>query len=64
MESWQSRRELLMRLESAEFSKVLRALELSATNPEVSIYEVVRKHGLELIEEVRTTSHQGRGITL
>jgi quinol monooxygenase YgiN len=64
MEEWESRRDLLRRLESPEFSKVLTAMELSAVKPEVSIYEVVRKHGMELIEEVRTTSHQGRGVNL
>jgi quinol monooxygenase YgiN len=64
METWESKRDLLRRLESAEFSKILETMELSAVKPEVCIYEVVGKHGLELIEDVRTTSHQGRGVKL
>jgi quinol monooxygenase YgiN len=53
VESWQSEADLLRRLRSEEYGKVLATMELSRTKPEVVIYEVVGQKGLELIERVR-----------
>ena len=53
MESWHSEEDLLRRLRSDEYAKVLATMELSSTKPEVLIYEVTGQRGLELIERAR-----------
>jgi quinol monooxygenase YgiN len=56
VESWQSEEDLLRRLRSEEYGKVLATMELSRRKPEVVIYEVVGQKGLELIERAREQS--------
>jgi quinol monooxygenase YgiN len=58
METWQSMDDLLKRLQSAEFGKVLEAMESSACEPEFSVFELANQHGLELIERVRRVGWQ------
>jgi quinol monooxygenase YgiN len=53
VESWQSEEDLLRRLRSDEYTKVLATMELSSAKPEVLIYDVARQSGLELIEQAR-----------
>jgi quinol monooxygenase YgiN len=53
VESWQSEEDLLRRLRSDDYAKVLATMELSNRKPEVLIYEVARQRGLELIEQAR-----------
>ena len=52
-ESWDSEKDLVRRLQSTGYAKVLATMEMSMRKPEVFIYEVVRQNGLELIERVR-----------
>jgi len=54
MESWQSKDDLLRRLQSDEYAKILATMELSAMKPEVCVYEVINQQGLEMIEKVRS----------
>jgi len=54
LETWESMADLLRRLQSGEFGKVLEAMESSARAPEFSVYELINPRGLELIERVRT----------
>ncbi len=56
VESWQSEEDLLRRLRSDDYAKVLATMELSNTKPEVLIYEVAGQRGLELIEQARESS--------
>jgi quinol monooxygenase YgiN len=52
-ESWEAKKDLVRRLQSAGYAKVLATMEMSVRKPEVFIYEVVRQNGLEFIENVR-----------
>jgi quinol monooxygenase YgiN len=56
MESWESTDDLLRRLRSDEYSKVLAMMELSTRKPDVWVYEAHNPQGLELIEKVRLGS--------
>jgi quinol monooxygenase YgiN len=58
METWESTGDLLRRLQSAEFGKVLEAMESSACAPEFSVFELTHQQGLELIERVRKVGWQ------
>jgi quinol monooxygenase YgiN len=53
METWESMGDLLRRLQSVEFGKVLEAMESSTCAPEFSVFELANQQGLELIERVR-----------
>jgi quinol monooxygenase YgiN len=59
METWESMGDLLRRLQSAEFGKVLEAMESSASEPEFSVFELTNQQGLELIERVRKVERRG-----
>jgi quinol monooxygenase YgiN len=52
-ESWESEKDLVRRLQSTGYAKILATMEMSIRKPEVFIYEVVHQHGLELIEKIR-----------
>ena len=52
-ESWDSEKDLVRRLQSTGYAKVLATMEMSVRKPEVFIFEVVHQHGLELIEKIR-----------
>jgi len=52
-EIWESKADLLHRLQSEKYSKVLATLELSTRKPDLCIYEVIDQHGMELIENAR-----------
>jgi quinol monooxygenase YgiN len=52
-EIWESKADLLNRLQSEKYSKVLETLELSTRKPDLCVYEVIEQHGLELIENAR-----------
>jgi quinol monooxygenase YgiN len=58
IETWESEKDLVHRLQSDGYAKVLATMELSIKKPQVIIYEVVSQHGMESIEKVRTV----RGI--
>jgi|PlaIllAssembly_1097288.scaffolds.fasta_scaffold761458_1 quinol monooxygenase YgiN len=60
METWESKDDLLRRMQSDAYGKILATMELSAKKPEVCVYEVVNQQGLELIESVRMAP-QGEG---
>jgi quinol monooxygenase YgiN len=53
IETWESEKDLVHRLRSDAYAKVLATMEMSIKKPEVFIYEVVNQHGLESIERVR-----------
>jgi quinol monooxygenase YgiN len=55
MEIWDSKADLLRRLRSESYSKVLATLDLSTRKPDLSVYEVIDQHGIELIEDARKT---------
>lgn len=52
-EIWESKADLLHRLQSEKYSKVLETLELSTRKPDLCVYEVIDQHGMELIENAR-----------
>lgn len=54
LETWQLRTEMIDHIRSALYTRVLRALELSGRQPEISFYEVSCIQGIELIEGVRS----------
>jgi quinol monooxygenase YgiN len=53
IETWESEKDLVHRLQSDGYAKVLATMEMSTRKPEVLIYEVVNRHGMESIEKVR-----------
>jgi quinol monooxygenase YgiN len=53
IEAWESEKDLVHRLQSDGYAKVLATMEMSTRKPEVLIYEVVNKQGMESIERVR-----------
>ena len=57
MEIWQSRNDLMTRLHSAEYAKILATMNLSTTKPDISIYEIIDQRGLEMIETIRMARH-------
>jgi quinol monooxygenase YgiN len=62
-ESWQSKDDLLRRLKSGEYAKILESMELSTRKPEVYVYEVINQQGLELIERVRMSGPGADGTS-
>jgi quinol monooxygenase YgiN len=52
-EIWESKADLLHRLQSEKYSKVLETLELSTRKPDLCVYEIIDQHGMELIENAR-----------
>ena len=52
VEQWQSLPELERHLKSINYSRVLEAMELSTSVPEISFYETAASWGLELVEKV------------
>ena len=61
MEIWESEADLLKRLRSDGYARVLATMELSTTKPEVCIYEVISHRGLEWIENLRMANHEEGG---
>jgi quinol monooxygenase YgiN len=57
-ETWESEEYLVRRLQSDGYAKVLATMEMSIKRPEVFIYEVVHRHGLESIERIRMVSKE------
>jgi len=60
-EIWESKGDLLGRLRSDGYAKILAAMELSTRKPDVCIYEIVNLRGLEWIEQLRMADHGGGG---
>jgi len=58
-EIWESKADLLHRLQSENYSKVLATMELSTRKPDLCVYEVIDQHGMELIENVRKAFKAG-----
>jgi quinol monooxygenase YgiN len=58
MESWESTDDLLRRLRSDDYSKILAMMELSTRKPDVWVYEVRDPQGLEFIEKIRMGSEE------
>ncbi len=54
LEKWQSMNEMIVHIRSPLYTRVLKALELSVRQPEISFYEVSGRQGIELIEGVRS----------
>lgn len=55
LEKWQSRRLMLSHIRSPLYPRVLKALELSDRQPEISFYEIGVSQGIELIERERSS---------
>lgn len=53
VEQWRSQAELERHIKSSNYAKILEALELSSSLPEISFYESKETQGLELIERIR-----------
>jgi quinol monooxygenase YgiN len=51
METWESRETLLSHLRSAEFGKILEAMESSARKPDFLVYESIDREGIELLQQ-------------
>jgi quinol monooxygenase YgiN len=60
MENWKSEDDLMRRLQSDEYAKVLSALELSTSRPELCIYEVIEKKELDFVDSVRKAQREVR----
>ncbi|HEY4744798.1 MAG TPA: antibiotic biosynthesis monooxygenase [Desulfuromonadaceae bacterium] len=56
MEKWHMRSEMIDHIGSALYARVLKALELSDRPPEICFYEIAGTQGIELIENVRTST--------
>ncbi|ABQ26844.1 putative quinol monooxygenase [Geotalea uraniireducens] len=56
VELWQSPAEMYRHIRSTLYSRILEAMELSASNPEISFHMILRTEGMELIENLRSTS--------
>lgn len=54
LERWQVMTEMIDHIRSALYTRVLKAMELSVRQPEISFYEVSGRQGIELIEGVRS----------
>lgn len=52
-EQWRDRETLERHLRSALYTRVLAAMELSSTQPDVEFYQVTKTGGLELVEMAR-----------
>ena len=53
METWASKDDLLRRVRSNGYAKILTTMEISLSKPDVHVYEIVKQQGLEFIEGVR-----------
>ncbi len=53
VEKWRSSAEMHRHMRSPLYARILQAMELSHTEPQVCFYEIVETSGLELIEQVR-----------
>jgi quinol monooxygenase YgiN len=60
IERWKGREELERHLKSELYRRVLVAIELSSTDPEVRFLEVGAEHGMEWIEQARGESEAPR----
>lgn len=56
VELWETEEDLTRRLRSDDYKKILMAMELSAREPQVVVYDVSKQQGLEFIEKVRLSS--------
>jgi quinol monooxygenase YgiN len=56
LEIWQGAGEMIQHIRTALYSRVLKAMELSAREPEISFHEVSGTQGIELIEKARSLS--------
>ena len=56
MEQWRSREALDRHLRSPLYGRVLEAMELSRTKPEMAFYKVSKLGGLELVGKVRVST--------
>ena len=54
-ERWRTREALEHHLRSVQFGRVLEAMELSCTPPEVMFFKATEIGGLELVEQARTS---------
>jgi quinol monooxygenase YgiN len=54
LEKWRLRSEMVDHIRSALYTRVLKAMELSIEQPEISFYEISGRQGIELIEGVRS----------
>ena len=59
IETWASEKDLVRRLQSDGYAKVLATMEMSLRKPDVFICEIVNQEGLELIERVRMATMDG-----
>jgi quinol monooxygenase YgiN len=55
LEAWEEESDLVRRIRSAQFMKVLAVMELSSEQPELSIQSISRTRGLEAIKSFRQT---------
>lgn len=55
LEKWQSRTVMIRHVCSPLYPRVLKALELSARQPEISFHELAGSEGIELIERERSS---------
>ncbi len=56
IEHWQSPAEMYRHVRSPLYSRVLEAMELSSIEPEICFHMIMRTEGMELIENLRSTS--------
>jgi len=54
LEKWQSAAEMYRHIRSPLYVRVLKAMELSSSKPEIVFNEVTEIRGMELIESLRT----------
>jgi quinol monooxygenase YgiN len=54
LERWRSSAEMSNHIRSALYARILKALELSAGEPQIRFYETCSSQGMELVERLRS----------
>ena len=58
VEQWRSSAEMHRHMRTPLYARILQAMELSRTEPQVCFFEVVESSGLELVEQARTNNRK------
>jgi len=61
IEAWEEESDLIRRIRSAQFIKVLAVMELSSEEPELNIQTISKTRGLEAIRSLRQKQEAPRG---
>jgi quinol monooxygenase YgiN len=62
LERWRSPADMSNHIRSALYGRILKALELSEGEPQVSFYEIQSSQGMELVEKLRSENMALKGF--